>query len=163
MTATYSTIATNTLGSAAASVTFSSLGSYTDLVLVCTIQTQSTNDAVTVRFNGDSGTNYSFTQLRGNASGSTSNRTANATMARIANDMPSSTNYGTSITHIQNYSNSTTNKTFISRFGNALVATGIFAGLWRSTAAITSITIYPEVLNTILTGSTFTLYGIKAE
>jgi hypothetical protein len=37
----------------------------------------------------------------------------------------------------------------------------LYAGLWRSTAAITSISITAGTTN-IATNSTFTLYGIKA-
>jgi hypothetical protein len=68
------------------------------------------------------------------------------------------------IMDIENYSNSTTYKTTLSRINNAGGTTGVGAeanvGLWRSTAAITSITIGGQTGN-LSTGSTFTLYGIK--
>lgn len=163
---TYVPLFSTTLGSAQASVTFSSIPStYTDLVLVCMVQTQTNSDAVTLRFNGDSGTNYSYTQLRGDGTTTFSARVSNATMMRIGNDIPNTTAYGTIISNIQNYSNSTTNKTVISRSGSAASSafgTQATVGLWRSTAAITSLTVLPNDLNTFLSGSTFNLYGIKA-
>ena len=62
MAITYEPIATTTLGSATASVTFSSLGSYTDIVLVCSVQSASSGDArINIRFNGDTASNYSGT------------------------------------------------------------------------------------------------------
>ncbi len=66
------------------------------------------------------------------------------------------------IQQYQNYSNTTTYKTVLSRCSNPTGGTLAVAGLWRSTAAITSITLTPTAGNW-LSGSTFTLYGIKAE
>jgi hypothetical protein len=73
---TYEAIATQTLGSAAASVTFSSIPStYTDLVLVCNFETSSNAIAgVYIQFNGDTSTNYSSTNLIGNGSTAESSR-----------------------------------------------------------------------------------------
>ena len=160
---TYTPIATTTLGSAAASVTFSSLGSYTDLVLIVAAQPQTNNDALLLRFNGDTAGNYSYTALQGNGTAASSQRESNKTQGfRIANGFPNSTNYGLSIVSIMNYGNSTTYKTAIARGNNAGTQTDAYVGLWRNTAAITSIAIVPESLNTLLTGSTFTLYGIAA-
>ena len=72
--ATYTPIATTTLGSATGAVTFSSIPSiYTDIVLVC-------NDirngaAVTaIQLNGDTGTNYSQTLVAGNGTSAVSSR-----------------------------------------------------------------------------------------
>ena len=62
---TYTPIATTTLSSAQSSVTFSSLGSYTDIILVYA-GTGTSTDTQGIRFqvNGDTGTNYSNTTLR---------------------------------------------------------------------------------------------------
>ena len=81
MTATYEKIATNTLGSAAASVTFSSIsGSYTDLVLVCSGKSNTGSlDYTRIRVNSDTGSNYSRTYLGGNGSIAYSGRDSNAT------------------------------------------------------------------------------------
>jgi hypothetical protein len=69
MAKTYTLISSNTLSSAAASVTFSSIPStYTDLVLQCSTRTDRSNqtyDNFRIRFNGDSGTNYSDRVIEG--------------------------------------------------------------------------------------------------
>ncbi len=158
---TYSTIATTTLGSSASSYTFNSIsGSYTDLVLIISAKNSTYNSSSgEVRFNSDSGSNYSYTEVSGNGTTASSSRTANSTSLQcFRTDI---NNFGTSIINIQNYSNSTTNKTTISR---ASMENGVraFVGLWRSTSAITSITVLPEGGTTFSTGSVFTLYGISA-
>jgi hypothetical protein len=60
---------------------------------------------------------------------------------------------------MNNYSNTTTFKTFLSRTNVASDRVEALVGLWRSTSAITSITLYCGS-NSFVTGSTFTLYGI---
>jgi hypothetical protein len=158
MPSTYEPIATQTLGSAAATVTFSSIaGTYTDLVLVTSF-TSGNNDEK-LQFNGDTGSNYSWTRLWGDGSTANSSRSSNTTFIRsIGGDLTTQQN---TIIYIQNYSNSTTHKTTLSRGTNPSVLTMAVVGLWRNTAAITSIT-YSTSANTFATGSTFTLYGIKS-
>ncbi len=155
--ATYEPIATTTLGSAQSSVTFSSIsGAYTDLVLISDSILVSGTGAGRLRYNSDSGSNYSNTYLYGDGSIAASGRAANLTF----NDYNFiGTSRSTSVCHIQNYSNSTTYKTFISR-GNGGGITIAYAGLWRNTAAITSIEVIGS--SNFNTGSTFTLYGIAA-
>ena len=93
----------------------------------------------------------------------TSGRYSNATYAYIQwNATFSSTDFNyNNIVQIQNYSNTTTNKTYLARANNAAVSTDTNVGLWRSTAAISTIDIYSLVGNFAI-GSTFTLYGIAA-
>jgi hypothetical protein len=161
MPSTYTPIATNTLGSTTASITFSSItGTYTDLVVVCSnLKYVTGDDDAFVRFNGDTGTNYSWTQLNGNGSTASTNRGSSTSGIRSINGM-STTNIGTTIINVQNYSNTTTNKTTLSRHSTNFA--GAFVGLWRNTAAINSITIINLGSGGFATGSTFTLYGIKA-
>lgn len=163
MPATYEPIATTTLGSAQASVTFSSIsGSYTDLVLVTNTYLSSSSQSGNITYNGDTGTNYSVTFLGGNGSSASSSRSS--TRANLPLDLGygySSSNFGVYTVHIQNYTNTTTFKTMISRGGQAGISTNATVGLWRSTSAITSITCGTSGGNYVA-GSTFTLYGIKA-
>jgi hypothetical protein len=58
-----------------------------------------------------------------------------------------------------NYSNTTTFKTMLNRSNVPSTGTGATVGLWRNTAAISSLTITSESGN-LQSGSTFTLYGI---
>lgn len=162
---TYTQIASTTLGSAAASVTFSSIaGTYTDLVIVMQPALSVSNNAIYLDFNNDTATNYSWTALTGNGSSATSARGSNQGLGSVANDVlyPVSTLGNTTIViQCQNYSNTTTNKTYIVRGGQAASGTQALVGLWRSTAAINAIKFYASASN-FSVGSTFSLYGIKA-
>jgi len=165
MPQTYTPIATTTLGSTQAGVTFSSIsGTYTDLRLV---MNTATNIAAYpfIQFNGDTGSNYSLTELLGNGSSASSSRGANMTHIQTFN-VNTTTAIDTMMSwDIMNYFNSTTNKTTLLRSNAAGNGTNAIVGLWRNTAAITSIyvgCINSGVARSYLTGSTFTLYGIKA-
>lgn len=155
---TYSPIATTTLGSAAASYTFSSIPStYTDLILVY----NGTSGAQSyLRVNGDSGSNYSDTYLYGDGSSTGSGRNLSQTLMYCGYIGESGANTMVTI-QLQNYSNSTTYKTFLSRGSLASAEVGSHVGLWRNTAAITSVT-FGVTANNLNTGSTITLYGIAA-
>lgn len=158
MTATYEKIATTTLGSAAASVTFSSISSaYTDIVVIATGQVV-TESTLYFRFNGDSGSNYSSTTVAGNGTSPDQIRFTNTDRMYFYNWKPSPSN---AIFNIQNYSNSTTNKTVLARMNGSTGYTSATVGMWRSTATINQLLIHSN--DTFASGSTFTLYGIKAE
>ncbi len=165
MPSTYEPIATQTLGSAAATVTFSSIsGTYTDLVLVATAASASGEPTISFQLNGDTGSNYSRTLLIGNGSSATSERASSSTQGRISNSTGLTTTLGANATIAQfmNYSNSTTNKTVIARSNTTLYATEAIVNLWRNTAAITSIALFTNSGVNFAAGSIFTLYGIKA-
>ena len=168
MTATYDCIATTTLGSAQGSITFSSIsGSFTDLVLVITPK-QSTMSNYGVQFNSDTGTNYSNTYIAGNGSAASSSRFSSAAQIRVSAQLygTAANNDGIMIMNFMNYSNTTTNKTMLSRTslggGSGDTGAGADVGLWRSTSAITSIYIFPLSGGNFNSGTTATLYGIKA-
>jgi hypothetical protein len=159
MPSTYEPIATQTLGSGTASVTFSSIpATYTDLVLVCIGKMVSGGDAnQPITFNGDTSALYSRTFMYGEGSSALSGRTSSTTS--LGFPYWNSTNPVTTITQIMNYSNTTTFKTALSRNAGSSTVTAE-VGLYRSTSAISSITL-TGVFN-FATGSTFSLYGIKA-
>jgi hypothetical protein len=163
---TYTPIATTTLGSAASSYTFSSIpGTYTDLVLV--IQTKHSSSGVGFwvqsQINGDTGTNYSNTFLRGTgiaapSSGRYSNRGEGMFFGLCDH-----TQFGVYTINFQNYSNTTTYKTALARGSSATDSAMTQVNLWRNTAAITSLKIWIENGSVnMVTGSTLTLYGITA-
>lgn len=158
---TYVALATQTLGSATASVTFSSIPQgYTDLVLIIT-GTVSSEGAVRFQCNGDTATNYSTTLLYGNGSSALSGRAANQNFGAVGRI---GTVVSNSIIHFMNYSNTTTNKTVISRGNTSNLFITAQATLWRATpAAITSIVLTPENAANWDSGSTFSLYGIAAQ
>jgi hypothetical protein len=162
-TATYEPIATYTSTGSVSTYTFSSIPStYTDIVAVANFQL-STATGFRGRVNGDTGSNYSLTNLGGNGIAASSSRESNVTNW-VLGGVPTSasTDYDNNIIiHYMNYANTTTYKTVINRFGSASKETMANANLWRSTAAINSITLYVASGN-FVNGSTFTLYGIKA-
>lgn len=157
---TYTPITTQTLGSSTSSVTISSIPStYTDLILIVN-GTSSNENAFDLRFNGDTGANYSTTAVYGTGSGSgASYRASGDTKMDVGRSDSSS---GVSIINIQNYANATTYKTVLSR-GNDSSLVIATVNLWRSTSAITSLTIGRYTSGTSMnSGTTFTLYGIAA-
>jgi hypothetical protein len=158
--ATYFPIATQTLGSVTTTVSFTSIPStYTDLVLISNPKMTTANTFFQTTYNSDTGANYSQTRMQVISSTASSARSLNDTYIGMA-FQNNNTDTGASIMQIQNYSNTTTNKTALIR--DNFAAYGVFArvALWRSTAAITSITLTMSS-STFAAGSQFTLYGIE--
>lgn len=160
MPATYDSLATTTLGSAQSSVTFSSIsGNYTDLVVIVSAVRPGVG-TVAMTVNSDTGTNYSRTFMYGTGSSVAASQTTGAANFLFTVGATNGT-YSASIVHLMNYSNTTTNKTFLVRGNDPADATVLLVGSWRSTSAITSITL-TGLSGDLNSGSTFTLYGIKA-
>jgi hypothetical protein len=163
MPATYQPIATTTLGSAAADITFTSIpGTYTDLIIQGSAgSTSSTlNRGIRIQFNADTANNYSFTSLYGEASAGYSYRSSNVGYINAAEAIGYSSDWSAVTIHIPNYSNTTTNKSILGR-GGTKDQVSADVGLWRSTAAITSIKLFLNA-DSFRSGTTLTLYGIKA-
>jgi len=167
-TNTYVALQTQTLSSPAASVTFSSIPQgYTDFIVVANFGISNDGYILGYRINSDTGTNYSWTYLRGNGSSASSSRKSGMTLGSVADEFKND-NFNTAIINFQNYSNTTTNKTVIARTGNAGKSSAATVSLWRSTAAITSITLAESGdggtgtfgTGNLTAGSTFTIYGI---
>jgi hypothetical protein len=163
---TYEPIATNTLSSSQGTVTFASISaSYTDLVLITVAKLASGTSGMKLRFNSDSGANYGNTYLYGSSSsqGSVSDSGTGTGVQFYYAAYIDSTNFAITTTNIMNYSNSTTHKPVISRDGSAKVSgTDLTISTWRNNSAINSIDILTGNANSFASGSTFTLYGIKA-
>lgn len=169
MAKTYEPIATTTLSSAASEINFTSITStYTDLILVLQGNASTASTGVRnlfLQFNGDTASNYSVTLLYGDGSGAFSVRTSSATQM-LWSDIPMANSTAikpnVSTAHIMSYANTNVNKTVL-----ATTAADIYVertvGLWRSTAAITSIKVYPGASDTFASGTRASLYGIKAK
>jgi hypothetical protein len=158
MPATYEPIATFTLGSAN-TFDFTSIPStYTDLVVV--VNGRQSNALCYLRLNNDSGSNYSNTNMYAQSvptEGPDKNYSSTSFYSGFVNSA-----YAINIWNIFNYANTTTYKTMFCKGGND-TQIGVDVGVWRNTAAVTRVTI--GVLagaGTFSTGSTATLYGIKA-
>lgn len=158
---TYKSIAYVTLPLAIPVITFSSIPQiYTDLILVVSGFDVPGNGYLSLQINGNTGTNYSRTTMSGNGSTTLSITSTNQTnlFPSIGN---SSTNIGQEIMQFQNYSNTVTNKTILFRGFQSPGTVNAQVGLFRSTSAITSISL-SAVGGNIGVGSTFNLYGIAA-
>jgi hypothetical protein len=165
--ATYVPIATQTASGSVSSLTFSSIPqTYTDLILVLGSLDMGAGSAPWLQFNGDTGTNYSTTYLEGTGASATSNRRTSFSRILAGYNVTSNGSGQTEnlIWNIQNYSNSATYKTVIGRWNSPVASypgTNANVGLWRNTAAITSLTVSNDGGN-FTAGSQFTLYGIAS-
>lgn len=167
-TNTFTALDKVTVGTATSSITFSSIPStYTDLVVVASILPSSTSFYTpSLQFNSDTGSNYSSTWMYGQGTTAVSSRNVSQTQMAIDNyaatpavGYPMTVNFS-----VMNYSNTTTYKTVLAR-GNDIFAsageTSATVGVWRSTSAITSVTVKGNGAN-FAVGSTFSLYGIAS-
>lgn len=166
----FESIASNTLTSNTASVTFSSIsGTYQHLQLRINARTDrsAVDDFLLVRFNSDTGSNYTYHILRGNGSavtavGGTSQASIDAPWVSAAS--ASADMFGSVIIDIHDYASSTKYKTTRTVSGydqNGSGSIRLSSGLWLNTNAITSISIAPGLGTNLVNKSTFALYGIK--
>jgi hypothetical protein len=164
MPATYESIATTTLASAGTTVNFTSIpGTYTDLLIVANIRGDGVSTNSAMRFNSDTANNYSITGISGEGASPISYRTTSVAQIALNSGGGNYNNvWGNFIIHIFNYANTTTFKTSLNRANAATGETVAHVGLWRKTPeAITSVNLL-AISGTWSSGSTFTLYGIKA-
>jgi len=164
MARTYEPIASVT-ASNAASVNFSSIsGTYTDLIVQGYLYGASGNTDPLLRFgNGslDTGTNYSETELYGVGAATGSQRLSNNDEIRVGR----ATGIGASSTdpffiriHVMSYANENVYKKVLLEMGRAGAGVIRSVGLWRSTSAITNL----SILGTVNLTGVVSLYGIKA-
>jgi len=161
-TPTYTPLANVTLGSAASSVTFGSIpATYRDLIIVG-VAAGSTGLGVRARFNGDTGSFYSFQAMHG--TGSSAFATAQQSIAQIVLTNSVSANVGSLLqfqSQFMDYSTTNKHKAVLSRGDNAANGTEAIVAQWANTAAINSIQLITSSGNFSI-GSTFALYGVIA-
>jgi hypothetical protein len=168
MAITYDSIASTTVSTTTSSVTFNSIPSiYTDLVLMASMAPITGGSSTTygLRFNGDTGTNYY--RVTSYASSSTNGASAATGTTHILLNYSSVDNGGNGpvhLTKINIFDYYSLNRKTISwdqalevNTSGSLVRG---AGLWDSTAEITSITFYSPTSTNFQVGSTLSLYGI---
>jgi hypothetical protein len=159
---TYEPIATYTLSSSVSSQAFTSIpGTYTDLVLVISAKnTVGQNYGNWLQFNSSGGTDYSQTFLQVYNTSTQSGRNSN--IGYIEAGKTNANTFDANKININNYSNTTTFKTILTRPNNGDFVSGALVGMWRNTSAITRIDVICETGANYTAGSTFTLYGITA-
>ena len=166
----FESIATTTLGSSTSTVTFSSIpATYKHLQIRYMARTDRANneDIVLVRFNSDTGSNYSRHFLYGDGAsvgvGGAANQTYILTDGCTGASATSGI-FGVGLVDVVDYANTNKFKTLrgltaYDRNGGGLVV--VNSGNWRSTSAITSITITSFNSANFVQYSHFALYGIK--
>ena len=173
MPATYNLIASNTLTTTTATITFNNIpATYTDLVLRATTRITdalSAGSPMQVRLNNNTSAIYSTTQLRGSGSaGSSSSRYSNDVFTNgiLSNGGSTTSSTFASIEiYIPSYANTTQNKVMSAISSTENNASTAFidatAHLVRTTSAISRIDILDTNANNFVSGSSFFLYGIK--
>ncbi len=168
----YELIATEILGSTEASVTFdvSSLGStykHLQVRLVARASGSLTGARdLFIRFNGDTGSNYTSHNLRGTGSAVQSNsltsRTNILNESTFVNNNEAANIFGLAVIDILDPFSTTKNTTTrsLGGFNGSTSRLYLGSGVFRSTAAITSVNIGPAI-DSILADSRFSIYGIK--
>ena len=170
MANTYTLIASNTLSSSAASVTFSAIpNTFTDLVLRASVRNtvSSAGMNMKIEINGSTSSVYSETRLGGYNSTTFSDTTSNATTSEVGyvnGDTSTADTFSSVEIYIPSYTASQ-NKPFSSISALEQNATTnwfivAYADLFRDTSAINSIKLKPNSDNW-KSGSSFFLYGIK--
>ena len=166
MPATYEKIQSYTLGSAAASIDFTSIpATYTDLRIVWVYQSVTASNYPYLRYNSDTGNNYGFVFLY--ADGATAASTGNPSNSGaylVGNAAASTSQWQMNTIDVFSYAGSTY-KTLLNTYSGDVGGSGTASAgvnLWLSTAAITSIKLLMSAGGNIASGSTATLYGIKA-
>ena len=161
----FESIATATGNGSSTTFTFSSIpGTYQHLQLrVLTLGTTNSGTSPYIRFNSDSGANYSRHFLYGTGTSAVAFGSSSDTFTMIGgwvNGMHS-TYPIVNIIDIHDYASTSKNKTVRVFAGQDLNGSGsveLMSGVWMSTSAITSITITGSAFTTT---STAALYGIK--
>ncbi len=171
----FESIATATVGAGGAStITFSSIPQtyqHLQLRIMCkNTSVPNAGDFATMRFNGDSGMNYTYRRMKGDGSTATSYGAATGTfdgvtLERIATSKSgvATQTHGVLICDILDYANTNKNTTTRTLGGYDSNGAGeiLFTGsLWINTAAISSITLTTPETN-FTQYSSFALYGIK--
>ena len=162
MANTYIKIATVNGTGASATLQFTSIpATYTDLVLKLSLSNTSTGGYFELRFNGLT-TNLSGLYIQGD--GSAVNTSTFQPWGRVNNTTATANTFASTDIYIPNYAGST-NKSIsldtVSENNGTAASSIIEAGLWSSSAAITSIEIVAQTTGNFTTLSTATLYGIK--
>jgi hypothetical protein len=173
MALTYIPLYSTTLGSTSNDITFSNLDqTYTDLICIVTgkgVYTSSTFIALSLRFNGDSGTNYSqqeFYSVDYSASLATQNLTATAAITWLAADTAMDNSISSAKFEIHDYTATNKWKSGIARAASfesdSTNGIQVCNWTWRNTAAITSLTFRnPDSASGFFAGTIFDIYGIK--
>jgi hypothetical protein len=161
----YILIAHQELSSAQAAITFSSIPqTFTDLLLVCSLRSSTTNSDIGIKLN-NSTANFSNRYLFGNGSSAASGTAYGNYVGEAGKTSYTASTFGNFSIYIPSYRSSTA-KSYSSDAVNENNATtavqAITAGLWNDNSTISSIELYQLNGANLVEFSSATLYGITA-
>ena len=169
-TGTYTLIASTTLNSSQANVTFSSIpATYTDLRIVTAARSDFSDRVSSYYFdlNGLTTSIYSRTYLTGDGTSASSGRATSQGLGRIGTitgAVSTASIFPVNTIDIIDYSNTATYKTVLTRTNleqpTAGFEVGAYINLVQTTNAVNSFKFYCN--GNFVSGSTFKLYGIEA-
>jgi hypothetical protein len=168
----YELIESVVLGSTTASVTFSGLAAYAStykhlqLRIVGRTNRASVTDDLSIRLNADTGSNYRWHYLTGNGSSvSSADIGSNTFMGNytLAGNNVTANTFSGHVTDILDAFSSNKNTTIRSLGGLAgsYSEIGLTSGAWFNTASITQIQVFLRLGSSYLSGTRFSLYGIR--
>ena len=142
-------------------VTFSSIPSGYSSLQIRGVVISADTDAYCVRLNTDTGANYARHRLLGTGAATAASGTTSTNQVQISNG--TDTIPSPFIVDVHDYASTTKYKTLRSLQGidqNGSGNVALYSGLWMSTSAVTSVTIFLNSGN-YSTGTQISLYGIK--
>jgi hypothetical protein len=164
---------TTTLSTSASSVTFSGLGAYSDykhlqIQMVARADGSGSLQGLAAVLNSDTGSNYSFHRLSGNGTSVSANAGASipyAVTGALTRSAAVAGAFGASVLDILDFSSTNKNTTLRSLSGATTGEGGFIVKLessaWLNTSAVTSIQLKNDGGTNLVSGSRFSLYGVK--
>ena len=170
MAVTYEHISTITATTnTGTSFDFTSIPStYTDLIIVGRGNSSNGNKDLTMRFNNDSGSNYSGVYMSSDALNNTTQYGITGTQTLGFVDYYGALNeyeFNTCTINILNYASTSVYKCWVGQSQSiVLLGSDLIGGQWSSTSAINRVTITSggAATATFAKGSEYSLYGVKA-
>ena len=160
----YESIQTVTVGGAgSSSVSFTSIPSTYTHLQIRAIARSTSNPQVNLRFNSDSGNNYTEHDLMGNGSSASAYGAGNIPYMPQGQVASAASTFGAYVIDILDYANTNKFKTIRGLNGfdsNGSGILGLFSNLWRNTSAVSNIELFANV-GSFAQYSSFALYGIK--
>lgn len=169
----YELIQSQILSASQASITFDSIpGTYKHLQIRAVARSARADNNRTplrITLNGDTGSNYSYHSLWGTGSIVQGDSGTSSAFMQVAymipdNDSGLANNFGAGIIDILDYTNTNKNTSIISFGGNKSrfnQDVQLDSGSWRNTAVVTSVNLYAANGFNFVSGSRFSIYGIK--
>ena len=163
LTGTQTTISFSNLNS-----TYGSAYQHLQLRIMARTDRNDTDDFIKLQFNGDTGNNYTTHILRGNGTNVASSNPrlnyANIEIQAITANTQTANSFGAVIVDILDPFETTKNTTIRAMTGltGSYNFVSLDSGFWNNTAALTSMLLDQQFGSNFVTGSRFSLYGLRS-